>query len=279
MRLPYLQVTQETWDNARSLAGLTNQSVGTCFMALCDLWKWGIGLGDQECAPEGVCESPNATRLLCAAVNWTSNCADFVAALVDLGLIEVLPNGHTRVRGMGRYKRTFEKNRRKPARPVPETGTFPAPPAPVPARQTQTQTQTQIEALKTLSKDFQNPIDLTLSPTSPKEPAPADQVFEHWKKATGKTAGCVFDKKRTRLVKARLADGYTVEQLNLAIDGCAADPFSQGQNDRGKKYDDLGLICRDAAHVEKFIECARAKAPPAKSKAKTAAELYPLEAE
>jgi len=79
-------------------------------------------------------------------------------------------------------------------------------------------------------------------------------VFECWvsKHWGGKGKRPMLDAKRARLIKARLKDGYSVEDLKQAIDGCALDPFSMGQNDRGQRYNDISLICRDAAHVDKF---------------------------
>lgn len=142
MRLPYLQVTQETWENARQLEVLTGADMAHCFVALCDVWRWALSLGPEDQPPTGVCDSPRAERLLCAAAGWRGDPGELVQALTDLGLVERLPVG-LRVRGMDRYKRTWEKNRRKPARTAPETGTNPAPPAPEPARQIETQTQTQ----------------------------------------------------------------------------------------------------------------------------------------
>jgi hypothetical protein len=62
-----------------------------------------------------------------------------------------------------------------------------------------------------------------------------------------------LDKKRRDAITARLAEGYTVEQLCHAIDGCHQDPWYQGDNDRGQAYCELTLILRDAAHVEKFV--------------------------
>lgn len=80
----------------------------------------------------------------------------------------------------------------------------------------------------------------------------ASQVFEHWKAVMGKPRA-VLDKKRETLIKARLAEGRTADELCLAVDGYSRDPFSMGKNDRGQKYNDISLICRDAAHVEKFM--------------------------
>jgi len=59
-------------------------------------------------------------------------------------------------------------------------------------------------------------------------------------------------------VRARLEEGYLVDALKLAIDGCHRSPFHQGENERGTKYDSLELIMRDSDHVAKFIELAEA---------------------
>ncbi len=91
----------------------------------------------------------------------------------------------------------------------------------------------------------------------------AQQVFEHWRKAMGKNARTAFDPKRQRAVKARFLEGWTPEDLKLAVDGCLATPWNMGANDRHERYDDLELICRDSKHVEKFL----AKAPAAPNEA------------
>ena len=52
----------------------------------------------------------------------------------------------------------------------------------------------------------------------------------------------------------------SILDLMAAVDGCAKTPHNMGQNDRGERYDDLELICRDAAHVDRFR--ANATDPP-----------------
>jgi hypothetical protein len=59
---------------------------------------------------------------------------------------------------------------------------------------------------------------------------------------------------RIRAIEKRLKDGYTVETIKLAIDGCKKDAFSMGQNDRGKPYNDIELICRSAKKLDEFLE-------------------------
>jgi hypothetical protein len=92
------------------------------------------------------------------------------------------------------------------------------------------------------------------------DPGPEERVFEHWKRVMGKNSNTVFDSNRRTKVRARLADGYSPEALCVAVDGCAKTPHNMGQNDRGEKYDDLALICRDASHVDRFTQ--NATAPP-----------------
>ena len=83
---------------------------------------------------------------------------------------------------------------------------------------------------------------------------PAQRVFEHWVAMFGKRRALVaFGPKRRRLVESALAL-YPEATLLLAIDGCAASAWHAGDNDRGKAFNDLELILRDEAHIERFAE-------------------------
>ena len=59
-----------------------------------------------------------------------------------------------------------------------------------------------------------------------------------------------------RKIKARLAEGYSVDDLKTAIDGCHKSPYHCGENSAGKTYQSLELIVRDSSHVQQFIELA-----------------------
>jgi len=78
------------------------------------------------------------------------------------------------------------------------------------------------------------------------------EVFDHWRAAMGHM-DAKLTPKRARLVAARLKEHYSVATLKRAIDGCRASAFHMGANDRGARYDDLTLICRDGEHVEQFL--------------------------
>lgn len=82
--------------------------------------------------------------------------------------------------------------------------------------------------------------------------ARARSVFDFWKLEMGHPrAG--FDGKREKAVTARLKAGYSVDDLQDAVKGCKLSPYHMGENERQTVWDDIELICRDAAHVEKFI--------------------------
>jgi hypothetical protein len=80
-----------------------------------------------------------------------------------------------------------------------------------------------------------------------------NKVFEHWKTIMGHSRARL-DMARARVIKARLKDGYTLEDLCLAIDGCGASSFHMGENDRNTTYDAITLILRDADHVDRFMQ-------------------------
>ena len=68
-----------------------------------------------------------------------------------------------------------------------------------------------------------------------------------------------FDKRRAKLtperrkvIQARLAEGYTKEEIKQAILGCSRSPFHRGENPNGNRYEDLTLICQSGSKLEGF---------------------------
>lgn len=103
-------------------------------------------------------------------------------------------------------------------------------------------------------------LQLPVPVAPPRDRDRAQEVFDHWRQVMHSPRS-VFDKKRRAAVEARLREGRSVEDLKKAIDGCAKNSWHMGQNDRGRAYNDLELICRDAGHLEGFM--ANADTPPA----------------
>ena len=64
------------------------------------------------------------------------------------------------------------------------------------------------------------------------------------------------DSPEWRKIVARLREGYSVDDLKLAIDGCHKSPFHCGENERNRVYQSLELIVRDASKVNQFVELA-----------------------
>ena len=93
-----------------------------------------------------------------------------------------------------------------------------------------------------------SPIDVASDPTS----SASKQVFEHWQFIMNHP-GAKFDRKRKQAITKALSLGYSVDDLKQAIDGCKNTPFNMGENERHQVYNDIALILRDAAHIERFI--------------------------
>ena len=81
---------------------------------------------------------------------------------------------------------------------------------------------------------------------------PVRAVFAYWQQVMNHPQA-ILDNKRSRAIAGRLKEGHSVDKLKLAIDGCKASAWHQGQNDRHQVFDDIELICRDAKRVEAFV--------------------------
>lgn len=90
-------------------------------------------------------------------------------------------------------------------------------------------------------------------PDAPATPKPVQIVFDYWRD-TMNHPRAKLDHKRRRVIAARLKDGYSVDTIRLAIDGCKSSPWHQGKNKDGRVFDDIELICRDAIKLEQFLK-------------------------
>lgn len=91
-----------------------------------------------------------------------------------------------------------------------------------------------------------NNSEITVEKNSP------ETVFLHWQTVLNYKRARL-DVKRRKLISDRLKDGYSFEDMMDAVNGCYLSPFHQGENQDSKRFDDLGLILRDAAHMDQFI--------------------------
>lgn len=87
-------------------------------------------------------------------------------------------------------------------------------------------------------------------------------LFDFWVNQMRKQHGSTkLTTKRRKAIQARLKEGYTEEQIKNAIIGCSLDPFSMGQNDRNKVFNDIELICRSGEKLESFFDQQPINAP------------------
>jgi hypothetical protein len=80
------------------------------------------------------------------------------------------------------------------------------------------------------------------------------QVFEFWvatfRSTTKGPKPVLSDKRRSKIQRA--LNDYDLKTCFDAITGCAMSDWHMGDNPRGKRYDDIELILRDSAHIERF---------------------------
>jgi hypothetical protein len=101
--------------------------------------------------------------------------------------------------------------------------------------------------------------------------SPARVVFDRWRERCDHPRA-VLDHKRRKAIEAAL-ERHGLDDCLRAVEGCRASPFHMGDNDRGRKFDDIELILRDAKHVEEFL--GYAERPPAPRPRATVTALRP----
>lgn len=108
---------------------------------------------------------------------------------------------------------------------------------------------------KDILKDLCEVETSRVEPPKQNESNPVTDIFNYWVLVMNKKPTTTqLTTKRKKNISARLKDGYTVEQIKQAVDGCRADPFSMGANDRNKPFNDIELICRTGEKLESFLE-------------------------
>jgi len=76
-------------------------------------------------------------------------------------------------------------------------------------------------------------------------------VIEFWKWCMEHPRG-IHTPDKIRKIEARMAEGYDMDRMLLAIWGCSGSRHNRGENDRGRKFDSIDLILRDGGHLEEF---------------------------
>jgi hypothetical protein len=251
--MAHVQLEFDAIGKAHSVAALVGLPPPQVTGGLCELWA--------HCWKE---KTDVAAGIVIEGI-FASSHARLIDALLAFGFLEKVPYGY-RVRGAEKYLRiqqSIENGRRRGGLAAKGNlrhalgsplGSSSAPPS--------AQAEEDRRLASASFTDHRSPITDHLEAKDQLpvvSPPAAVRVFEHWRSVHRPTAR-VFDAKTRKAVEARLAEGFTEADLIQAIDGCKASPHHQGQNDRGKKYDSLELICRDGSKVhtmQGYIETAK----------------------
>ncbi len=88
-------------------------------------------------------------------------------------------------------------------------------------------------------------------------------IFSYWKEVFKKNDSAKLTPKRLKAIKARIKEGYTLDEIKSAVYGCSVTPWNNGTdpNNYGKKNDCLELICRSGENIERFAGNAQQAAP------------------
>lgn len=80
---------------------------------------------------------------------------------------------------------------------------------------------------------------------------PVRRVWEAYRKAVG--GRVTLTQARIELIRQRLADGWSVADLEASLAGFATSRWHFGENDRGRRYTDIELWLRDARRIEQGL--------------------------
>lgn len=83
------------------------------------------------------------------------------------------------------------------------------------------------------------------------------RVFAYWRETCHHETARLSGDRRAKIA-ARIKEGRTLDELKRAIDGAAVGAYV---NDKGHRFDDIELICRNGSKLESFIGRAGAEPP------------------
>jgi hypothetical protein len=167
-----------------------------------------------------------------------------------------LPNNPFLGAFFDKYAKAYHMEERR--EPVQKRSPLQAPLKALRSQETEQEQDQETEKEQETEQEKEKPVPLADARSSGRPDRSADiaAVNEHYlthHPRAAKTLGSGTDEYKK--IRARLdQDGFTVEDLKQAIDGCHKSPHHCGENPSGAKYQSLELIVRDRKHVLQFIE-------------------------
>jgi len=100
-----------------------------------------------------------------------------------------------------------------------------------------------------------------------------DEIFKFWCEIMKKSKAKLSPERKKKIV-SRLKDGFKVEEIKTAIVNCSNTAHNQGRNPQQSKYDDIEIICRTIANLERFRDNPGNMNSPLSNLSKTSQENY-----
>lgn len=198
-----------------------------------------VEMEDQETyflegTPDELCRVLNSTRKEFDRSVAELERTNAASVTKNQGLVKIVSRRLLKVANLREYNRLKQREHRRQETVKPASN--------APSKELEIKTLREEEFKKKEEKKIH------MSETS----SDVDVIFAYWQAALNHPNAKMTTERQTA-IRARLREGYSVQQLIQAIDGCKNSPHHQGENDRGIIYDDLTLICRNGSKVEQFI--------------------------
>lgn len=197
------------------------------------------------------------------AAGWDADPSIFWAAFISAGWVDLNEEGnpqsihgfYERAEGYKAAQRTRAARERKQERTRTDTRTKQSR---TNSKQSRTRTLPSRDSHVTIPnchvdrQDKTRPTDKTDPPASDSKTSPVGLVIKHYQTHHPKSRIAPSGDEGKK-IHARLKEGFTVEDLCNAIDGCHLSPHHCGKNDTGTKYQSLELIVRNSSKVNQFL--------------------------
>lgn len=175
---------------------------------------------------------------------------------VDRALAEAEAAGYLRRRRTGRatrYRLVAQPADTPPVAQQPQPGASDAPPAAQqmrhgwPPKQYQLSSTSEQETGANAPVGAPEPEPLQLVVADAPGPDPVRLVFDAWRATQARPGACQLTPARRKVIRARLAEGYSVDDLCAAAQGWQADPWPERPRHNG-----LEVLLRNGGAVERF---------------------------
>lgn len=263
MGLPWIQVAAEVIEHAApELAVALDWNEDSALAGLVRMFRWAADRCPDDRPPSAsdVVKGSSAAKLIARAAGFKGDVEAFVSACEAVfpdPILERTPDG-IRVLGLKRYDAAWAR-----ANPVKamewrnRSGSEAEPTLNRSGTEAVSTPKIEIEIKKESLKDIVESEVPLLTPEDAQATSAVEEVIAYYleaMRANGMQPRAT--KKRKRLVRARLDEGLSVQELKLAVDGLTWSDWHMGRDPKtnGTAYTDIRYCMKDADTVEAMTE-------------------------